>query len=396
MDDIIRKELIYSAHNYKSLPVVLSKAKDIYVWDDKGNRYIDMMSAYSAVSCGHAHPRLVQALYKQAQTLSLVSRAFYNNKLAPLLEYLCNLTGFAMGIPMNSGAEAVETAIKAARMWGYKCKNIPKNKAQIIVAKDNFHGRTTTIISFSSEQKYKENFGGFTPGFKEIAFGDAEALKQAITKNTCALIVEPMQGEAGIIIPPQGWLRDIQKICLNENILLILDEVQTGLGRTGKLFAYNHEIDMPDGLIIGKALGGGLLPISMFLGTKQIMELFTPGSHGSTFGGNPLACAVAMETLNVIFEENLIENSYLLGQYFLEELKNIKSNYIKSVRGKGLWIGLELDTKIMSSHDFCLKLLTNGILTKDTKEKIIRLAPPLTITENNINETIKIIKKTLP
>jgi len=395
MNPIISKEQQYSAHNYAPLPVVLVRGQGSFLWDDAGKRYIDMMSAYSAVSHGHCHHRIVAALHAQAQELCVTSRAFHSDKLAPFMEKLCNLSGMDMGLAMNSGAEAVETAIKAARLWGYKIKGIAKNKAKIIVAKNNFHGRTTTIISFSSEASYKNNFGPFTPGFKTIAYGDADALEAAIDKDTCAFLVEPMQGEGGIIIPPDGWLKKVQKICKKNNVLLILDEIQTGLGRTGKMFAYQYEIDKPDGLILGKALGGGILPVSAFLGSNDIMKLFKPGSHGSTFGGNPLACRVALESLDTLQDENLVENSRELGGYLLEALKNINSKLIKEVRGRGLWIGVEIDKKYVSARNVCEALMRNGVLTKETHEVVVRLAPPLIITKDILDEAIAIIIATL-
>jgi ornithine--oxo-acid transaminase len=395
MQNIIAKEQKYSAHNYAPLPVVLTRGQGSFLWDDSGKRYIDMMSAYSAVSHGHCHHRIVAALHAQAQELCITSRAFHSDKLAPFMEKLCGLTGLDMGLAMNSGAEAVETAIKAARLWGYRAKGIRKNKANIIVARNNFHGRTTTIISFSSEAGYKNDFGPFTPGFKTIAYGDADALEAAIDNNTCAFLVEPMQGEGGIIIPPDGWLKKVQKICNKNNILLILDEIQTGLGRTGKMFAYQYEIDKPDGLILGKALGGGILPVSAFLGSKEIMNLFTPGSHGSTFGGNPLACRVALEALDTIHDENFVENSRTLGEYLLQSLKNINSKLIKDVRGRGLWVGVEIDTQYASARHVCEALMRGGVLTKETHEVVVRLAPPLVITKDILDEAISIIISTL-
>lgn len=395
MDPIIRKENKYMAHNYHPLPVVLTKGKGVYLWDNEGNRYIDMMSAYSAVSHGHGHPRILSELNRQASDLCITSRAFHTDKLAPFLEKLCKVSGMDMALPMNTGAEAVETAIKAARLWGYKVKGIAKNKAKIIVAKNNFHGRTTTIISFSSEAAYKDGFSPFTSGFITIPFGDADALKAAITPDVCAFLVEPMQGEGGVIIPPDGWLKKIQKICKQNNVLLILDEIQTGLGRSGKMFAFQHEIDRPDGLILGKALGGGVLPVSAFLGRKDIMELFTPGSHGSTFGGNPLAAAVGAEALNVLLEEKLVENSKNLGEYMLTSMKAIKSKLIADVRGRGLWVGVEINPKYASARKICETMLKKGVLTKETHEKVIRFAPPLVITKPIIDEAVKVFKAAL-
>jgi ornithine--oxo-acid transaminase len=395
VDSIIEKEKQYSAHNYHPLEVVIKRGKGVYLWDTTGKKYIDMMSAYSAVSHGHGHPRLLAALENQAKKLCIISRAFHSDRLAPFLEKLCTVSQMDMALPMNTGAEAVETAIKAARLWGYKVKGIAKNKAKIIVADGNFHGRTTTIISFSSNAEYKENFTPLTSGFISIPFGDAKALEEAITDEVCAFLVEPMQGERGIIVPPEGWLKDVQKICKKHNILLILDEVQTGLGRTGKMFAFQHEIDKPDGLIVGKALGGGIMPVSAFLGKKEVMELFKPGSHGSTFGGNPLASAIGMEALNVLMEENLIENSRFLGEYMQNSLKSIQSKLIKEVRGKGLWIGVEIDKNQASARDVCERLMQKGVLCKETHETVVRLAPPLVITKSVLDKVINIFEETL-
>ena len=395
MDSIIRKENQYTAKNYHPLSVVIKRGKGVYVWDVEGNRYIDMMSAYSAVSHGHGHPRLLSMLEHQAKSLCIVSRAFHSDKLAPFLEKLCTVSHMDMALPMNTGAEAVETAIKAARLWGYKVKGIPKNKAKIIVADGNFHGRTTKIISFSSDKEYKEGFGPLTPGFISVPFGDEEALEKAITDDVCAFLVEPMQGEGGIIIPPKGWLKKVQKICKKKNVLLILDEIQTGLGRTGKMFAFQHEIDKPDGLILGKALGEGIMPVSMFLAKKEVMNQFKPGSHGSTFGGNPLAAAIGMEALNVLMEENLAENSQFLGNYMKKKIKKIDSKLIKDVRGKGLWIGVEINEKYASARKICEEMLKKGVLSKETHETVVRFAPPLIITKGVIDEVVGILDETL-
>jgi len=395
VDSIIHKENQYTAKNYHPLHVVIKRGKGVYLWDVEGKRYIDMMSAYSAVSHGHGHPRLLKALERQAKALCIVSRAFHSDKLAPFLEKLCTISKMDMALPMNTGAEAVETAIKAARLWGYNVKGIAKNRAKIIVAKGNFHGRTTTIVSFSSDKEYKEGFGPLTPGFVTVPFGDEKALEEAITPDVCAFLVEPMQGEGGIIIPPDGWLKKVQKICKKNNVLLILDEIQTGLGRTGKVFAYQHEIDKPDGLILGKALGGGIMPVSMFLGKKEVMEQFQPGSHGSTFGGNPLAAAIGMEALNVLMEENLTENSQVLGDYMKKKIMKIDSKLIKEVRGSGLWIGVEINKKHASARDVCERMLQKGVLTKETHETVVRFAPPLVITKGVIDEVIGILDETL-
>ncbi len=393
--DFIVREAMVAPPTYTPLPVVLHEGKGSWVWDIEGNKYLDMMTAYSAVSFGHSHPRLVKALTDQAQTLALTSRAFYTDQLAPFLEKACALSGFDMGIPMNSGAEAVETALKVARRWGYEVKGIPQNQAEIIVAENNFHGRTTTLISFSTEPIYQKDFGPLTPGFKAIPFGNAQALEKAITPNTCAFLVEPIQGEAGIIVPPPGWLKEVRDICSKHNVLLILDEVQSGLGRTGRIFAFQHENIMPDGLILAKALGGGLVPISLFLSRKDILSLMTPGSHGSTFGGNPLACAVAQEALSLLQEEHLDQRSEELGAYMMKELQNIDSSFIKEVRGKGLWIGVDFNKNLVNGWEVCERMRFKGALTKDTHETVVRFAPPLTITKEEIDYGLKAFKDTL-
>jgi ornithine--oxo-acid transaminase len=393
--DWIELESHYGAHNYHPLPVVIARGKGAWVWDVHGKKYLDMLSAYSAVSHGHAHPRVLQTLKDQADKICITSRAFYNDKLGLLLKKLCEISGLDMALPMNTGAEAVETAIKAARQWGYKVKGIPKNKAEIIVAEGNFHGRTSGIISFSSEKTYKDNFGPFMPGFKTIPYADSAALEEAITEHTCAFLVEPIQGEAGIIIPPRGWLKKVAEICKKKNVLLILDEIQSGLCRTGKMFAYEHEGIKPDGLILGKALGGGVLPVSMFLSRKEIMELFTPGTHGSTFGGNPLSAAVAFEAIRVIEEEHFAERSSVLGIYFLEQLQKIQHKSIKEIRGKGLWVGVEFDPKKISARKFCEHLMEKGVLAKETREVVVRLAPPLVIAKEDLEWAVSIFKEVL-
>lgn len=385
----------YSANNYQPLPVTLVKGEGVYLWDDAGKKYLDMMSAYSAVSHGHCHPKLVAALTKQANILNVTSRAFYSDKLESFLKYACELTGQEKALPMNSGAEAVETAIKAARKWAHTVKGVPKDQVEIIVCAGNFHGRTTTIISFSSEAQYRHGFGPLTPGFKTIPYGDASALATAITPNTAAFLVEPIQGESGIHVPPAGYLKQCAEICAKNNVLLICDEVQTGLGRTGKLLASEHENVQPDGVILGKALGGGILPVSLFLSRKSVMDVFTPGDHGSTFGGNPLAATVALTALEVLVEENLTARSAELGDYFLKELSQIKSPLIKEVRGKGLFIGIELNTKYLTARDVCIQLMQDGLLTKDTHETVIRLCPPLVITKEQLDKAIKIIQHSL-
>lgn len=395
MNQYIELENRYGAHNYHPLPVVLTKGRGIFLWDDQDNQYIDMMSAYSAVSHGHCHPRLVNALTQQANQLAIVSRAFHSDKLGLFLQEVCAITGLPRALPMNSGAEAVETAIKAARKWAYAVKKVPSDKAEIIVCHGNFHGRTTTIVSMSSEPQYRQGFGPFPAGFKMIPYGDVKALAQAITPNTAAFLVEPIQGEAGIIVPPAGFLKECQALCRQHNVLLICDEIQTGLGRTGKWLASQHDDVKPDAVILGKALGGGLLPVSMFVARDDVMNVFTPGDHGSTFGGNALAAAVGLEALKVLEEECLIENSATLGTYFLAELSKIDSPLIKNIRGKGLFIGLEIDPSKAKARDICLALLKKGLLSKETHETVVRLAPPLIITRTQLDQAAMMIKGVL-
>lgn len=388
----IDKENTFCAHNYHPLPVVLTKGEGIWLWDDQGKKYLDMMSAYSAVSHGHTHPRLLKALTDQASELAITSRAFHTDKLAPFLEKICSVSGMDMALPMNTGAEAVETGVKAARLWGYKIKGIPKDKAEIIVAEENFHGRTTTVISFSSDEEYRDGFGPFTPGFKIVPYGDIQAMKDAVTENTCAILVEPIQGEAGVNVPPAGYLKDLRQLCDDENVLLILDEIQSGLGRTGKTFCFEHEGIKPDGLMLGKALGGGMMPVSCFLAKREVMELFVPGSHGSTFGGNPLAAAVALEALNLLEEEDLVDNSAELGAYMLEEISKIPTALIREVRGKGLWIGVDFDPEYVTAREICERLQEKGILSKETHHTVVRFAPPLIITRKEIDWTLEQFK----
>ncbi len=378
-------ELRFGAKNYSPLPVVLARGEGAWLWDVEGNKYLDMMSAYSAVSHGHGHPRLLAALEAQAAKLAVVSRAFHAEPLGPFLEKLCEVTGLERALPMNTGAEAVETAIKAARRWGYRVKGIPKDKAEIIVADGNFHGRTTTIVGFSSEEDYKDGFGPFTPGFVTVPFGDLEAARAAITPNTAAVLVEPLQGEAGIIEPPTGWLKGLRDLCTEQNVLLILDEIQTGLGRTGKMFAHSHEGITPDGLILGKALGGGLLPVSAFVSSHEVMATFGPGSHGSTFGGNPLAAAVGLEALKVLEDENLAERSARLGARLKRALQGINSPLVSDVRGKGLFVGVAIDPRYAAARTVCERLMARGILSKETHETVVRLAPPLIIEEDDLD-----------
>jgi ornithine--oxo-acid transaminase len=375
----------YGAHNYEPLPVVLARGQGAHLWDTAGRRYVDMMSAYSAASHGHAHPRILAALEAQARQLAVPSRAYYNDRLGPFLAELCRRTGLDLALPMNTGAEAVETAIKAARRWGYRVKQVPRDRAEIIVADGNFHGRTTTIVGFSSEAAYRDGFGPFAPGFRTAQFGDVGAIERAITADTVAVLVEPIQGEAGIIIPPAGWLAAVRKLCDAHRVLLILDEVQSGLGRTGAWFAFEHESIRPDGLVLGKALGGGVLPVSAFLARREVMEVFTPGSHGSTFGGNPLAAAVGLEALRVIEDEGLVERSRLLGAHMFERLRAIRSPVLKDIRGRGLWVGAEIDPRFGSAREACERLLEKGVLSKETHDTVVRLAPPLVIARDELD-----------
>jgi ornithine--oxo-acid transaminase len=391
----IETESRYGARNYEPLPVVLVRGRGVYVWDQNGNRYIDMMSAYSSVSHGHCHPRLVRTLTEQAQRLAIVSRAFYTDRLGLFLQRACELTGQDRALPMNTGAEAVETAIKAARKWAYTVKGVAKDRAEIIVCRGNFHGRTTTLVSLSSEPQYRYGFGPLTPGFREIDYGDVSALENAITPDTAAFLVEPIQGEAGIVLPPAGYLKACESVCRRYRVLLLCDEVQTGLGRTGKLLACNHENVKPDGLVLGKALGGGLLPVSLFLACNELMSVFTPGDHGSTFGGNPLAAAVGLEALNVLMEERLIERSAELGAQMLEELRRLDSPLIKDIRGKGLFIALEIDPKKATAREICYRLMEKGLLSKETHTTVVRLAPPLIISKDQVDDAVAIIEDVL-
>src|SRR5258705_10763040 len=342
-----------SAHNYEPLPVVLARGQGVYVWDTSGRRFVVMMGASSGASHGHGHPRILAALTAQAKRLAVPSRAYYNDRLGPFLAELCELTGLDAALPMNTGAEAVETAIKAVRRWGYRVKGVPRDRAEIIVANGNFHGRTTTIISFSSEPDYRDGFGPFTPGFRSVPFGDLAALQQAIRPETVAVLIEPIQGEAGIVVPPAGWLSGVRLLCDAHRLMMIVDEVQSGLGRTGAWFAVEHEKVRPDGMVLGKALGGGLLPVSAFVARRELMDVFTPGSHGSTFGGNPLAAAVGLEALRVIADEGLVERSRVLGDHMLRRLRAIKSPALKEVRGRGLWVGAEIDPGVANAREAC-------------------------------------------
>lgn len=390
--DFIALEEQFGAHNYRPLDVVLTRGQGIWVWDVNKNKYMDCLSSYSAVNQGHCHPRILNAMIEQAQKLTLTSRAFRNDQLGLFYEELCELTNTHKILPMNSGSEAVETVIKATRKWGYEVKGITTGESEIIVCEGNFHGRTITIIGFSSEEQYREGFDPFTPGFKVIPYGDAEALKEAITPNTVGFLVEPIQGEGGVVIPPAGYLKQVRSICNEYNIPLILDEIQTGLGRTGKFLAEEHEGIEADITLIGKALSGGFYPISAVLSNADVLGVFMPGDHGSTFGGNPLACAIAREALRVLLEENMIQNSATLGDYFLSQLKSIKSRYIKEIRGMGLFIGVELLPEAGGGRRFCEKLMPRGLLCKETHENVIRFAPPLIITKKEIDWALEQIE----
>ena len=394
-EEYIKLEDTYGAHNYHPLDVVITRGEGVWVWDVEGNKYLDCLSAYSALNQGHRHPRIVKAMVDQAAKLTLTSRAFRNDQLPLLAQELCELTGYEMMLPMNSGAEAVETALKAARLWGYKVKGIPDDQAEIIVCDHNFHGRTITIITFSPEPLYKDGFGPFTPGFKMIPYGDAAALEAAITPNTAAFLVEPIQGEGGVIIPPEGYLRQTREICERHRVLFVADEIQSGLGRAGKLFACDWEGVKPDMIIVGKAFSGGMFPISAVVGMREVLGLFKPGSHGSTFGGCPLACAVARESLKVIVEERLPERSRELGDYFKAQLQAIHSPYVKEIRGKGLFIGVELKEEVGGARPFCEALKERGILAKETHDTVIRFAPPLIISKEELDWALGEIRAVL-
>ena len=385
MSDKIALERAYGARNYDPLPVVLSRGEGVWLWDDQGRQYLDMLSAYSAVSFGYGHPRLVATLTQQAQRLAVTSRAFFSDTLPPFLKKLCEVTNMERALPMTTGAEGVETAIKCTRKWGYTVKKIPAGKARIIVCAGNFHGRTSTIVGFSSEAQYREGFGPYADGFDAIPFGDLGALEAAIKPETAAFLVEPVQGEAGIIVPPEGYLTEALRICRAKNVLMIVDEVQTGLGRTGKVLACHHEGIEPDGIILGKALGGGLIPVSAFCAPARVLDVFKPGDHGSTFGGNALAAAVGLESLNVLVDEKLAERAATMGAYLFKRLKAISSPMIVDVRGKGLLIGLEIDTKRASARQFVETLLKHGVLSKDTHGTVARFAPPLIIDREQVD-----------
>ncbi|OFZ20812.1 MAG: ornithine--oxo-acid transaminase [Bdellovibrionales bacterium GWB1_55_8] len=394
--ELIHQTENYSAANYHPLPIVISKAEGIWVWDVEGNKYLDCLSAYSALNQGHRHPAIMKTLLEQAGRVTLTSRAFHNDQMGPLLSKLCEVCEMEMALPMNTGAEAVETAIKTARKWGYQVKKVPDGQAEIIVCRDNFHGRTTTIVGFSTEAQYRDGFGPFTPGFKIVDFGDATQLEKVITPNTVAFIVEPMQGEAGILMPPPGYLTKVRELCTKNRVLFIADEIQTGLGRTGKMFAYQHDANAkPDMLIIGKALGGGVYPVSAVVSSREVLGVFKPGDHGSTFGGNPLGSAVARTALDVLVDEKLAENSREQGGYLLEQLQAISSEHVKEVRGKGLFIGIEIRKTSGKARPFCEKLMKLGVLAKETHDQVIRLAPPLIIKRAEIDWMIANIRKVL-
>ncbi len=394
-ESFIAVEDQYSAHNYQPLDVVIERAEGVWVYDVDGKRYLDCLSAYSAVNQGHRHPRIVRALVEQAGKVTLTSRAFRNDQFGPFAKELCELTGFEMMLPMNSGTEAVETAIKAARKWGYTVKHVPDGQAEIVVCAENFHGRTVTIVGFSTEPQYRAGFGPFTPGFTVIPFGDADALEQAITPDTVAFLVEPIQGESGVHIPPPGFLKRARDLCTRNHVLFIADEIQSGLGRCGKLLACEWENVRPDVAIIGKALGGGVYPVSAVLSSREVLGVFKPGDHGSTFGGNPLACAVAREALRVIVDERLCERSAELGEYFKSRLQRIESPHVKEVRGRGLFIGVELKPEAGGARRFCEALKERGLLCKETHQHVIRFAPPLVVKKEELDWALEQIKAVL-
>lgn len=388
-DDYIKLETEYGAHNYEPLNVVLSRASGVWVWDVTGKKYLDCLAAYGACNQGHCHPKILKTMTEQMQRLTLTSRAFRNDQLGPFYRELCELTNSHMVLPMNSGAEAVESVIKAVRKWGYRVRKVPDGQAEIIVCKNNFHGRTITLIGFSTEEQYREGYGPFTPGFKTVPYGDADALERAITPNTVAFLVEPIQAEAGIIIPPLGYLKEAREICSRRNVVMILDEIQTGLGRTGRILAEEHEGIQADVTVIGKALSGGFYPISAVLSNKEVLSVFHPGDHGSTFGGNPLACAVARTALKVLVEERMVENAAAVGNYFIERLSKIKSDYIKEVRGRGLMIGVELLPEAGGARAVCEKLMEKGVLSKECHQNVLRLTPPLVIKREEVDWAVE-------
>jgi len=393
MHPLIELEDRYCAHNYHPLPVVLVRGEGPFVWDDRGRRYVDMRSAYSAVSHGHAHPRIVTALIEQAQSLNIVSRAFHSDRLGAFLEMACTLTGQDMALPMNTGAEAVETALKAVRKWAWKVKGVPDGQAEIIACEGNFHGRTIAVCGLSTERQYREGFGPFPAGLRTVPYGDAAALEAAITPHTAAFLVEPIQGEGGIVIPPAGYLSACAEICRRHDVMLIADEIQTGLGRTGKLLACEHEGVKPDGLVLGKALGGGILPVSMFLARRDLMAVFSPGDHGSTFGGNPLAAAVGLEALRVLQDEDLVAQSAAKGAWLLGELQKLDSPMLREARGRGLFIGLDIDPAHARARSIVERLMSRGLLSKETHETVVRLAPPLGIPQTLLDWSLEQIRE---
>ncbi len=400
--DLIALEERYGAHNYHPLDVVVERAAGVWVWDVEGRKYLDFLAAYSAVNQGHCHPVILQAMIEQLRRVTLTSRAFRSDQLGPFYEQICRLAGFDKFLPMNTGAEAVETAIKAARKWAYTVKGVPDGQAEIIVFANNFHGRTTTIVSFSTEAEYRDGFGPFTPGFRILPYGDAEAVAQALAadggasgRRLAAILVEPIQGEAGIVVPPTGFLARLRELSRQHNALLVADEIQSGLGRTGKLFAYEHEAIRPDLVIVGKALSGGFYPVSGILADDALMAVFKPGQHGSTYGGNPVAAAVARAALRVLIDEKMIENAAALGPYFMERLRRIDSKHVKEVRGKGLWIGIELHRAAGGARRFCEALLTEGLLCKETHEHVIRIAPPLVIKREEVDWALERLERVL-
>lgn len=385
----------FGAHNYHPLPIVLERGEGIWVWDVEGKKYMDCLSSYSAVNQGHCHPRLVATAKEQIDKLTLTSRAFHNDQTGPFFKELSSLCHKDMVLPMNSGAEAVETAIKTARKWGYTKKGVEEDKAEILVFENNFHGRTITIVGFSSEAQYRAGFGPFTPGFRLVPFGNSEVVKLAVNKNTVAILVEPIQGEAGVIVPPDGFMSGLRELCDAENVLLMADEIQTGLGRTGTLFACDHDCVLPDVYILGKALSGGFYPVSAVVASKEVLGVFQPGDHGSTFGGNPLGCAVAREAMSILVEGKLPEKANELGNYFMGELRNIDSPHVKEIRGRGLLIGVELKPEVGPARPFCEKLMEEGMLCKETHESVIRFAPPLVIQKEDIDWALERIRKVL-
>ncbi|MFZ3322865.1 MAG: ornithine--oxo-acid transaminase [Usitatibacter sp.] len=395
MSDKIALERRYGATNYAPLPVVLSRGEGVWLWDDQGRRYLDMLSAYSAVSFGYGHPRLLAALNAQAARLAVTSRAFYSDRLPPFLAKICEVTGMDRALPMSTGAEAVETAIKCSRKWAYTVKKVAKDRAKIIVCDNNFHGRTSTIVGFSSEPQYRDDFGPYADAFVSIPFGDTAALEAAITPETAAFLVEPIQGEAGIVVPPEGYLTEVLRICRKHNVLMIVDEVQTGLGRTGKVLACHHEGVQPDAILLGKALGGGLIPVSAFAAREEVMGVFRPGDHGSTFGGNALGAAVGLESLNVLLDEKLADRAATMGEYLLRRLKALQSPMVTDVRGKGLLIGLEIDPKRASAREFVETLLKHGVLSKDTHGTVARFAPPLVVEREQLDWAVDRIRDAL-